>query len=133
SRCRWPVLMHDSEIDSLASVLGQDWGQVSHLLRKAAEHEPFAAQRKGASLFVERPELAICRAGTPGQFLRLIPSSEDGLFSRMAWLYVPAVEEWVSPRPAAGRVFPEDVVAREAERVDALHAALLAREAPLRV
>lgn len=127
----WPVLMFESEIDAVVAVLSQEWGQISHLLRKAFEHEPFAVQRKGLSLYIERTELAMFLAGTLGQFLRFIPSAENGLFSRVAWLVAEGEESWISPRPGRDDRDSDAFITAQASLLADLHEALFAREGPI--
>lgn len=78
-------LMVDSEIDTLISASRQDYGQFDDLLRKAFHHEPVASSRKtdNEMIRIPRPRLAVLLAGTPGQFPRLIPDTENGLVSRL--------------------------------------------------
>ena len=78
-------LMADSEIDTLISASRQDPGQFDDLLRKAFHHEPVASSRKtdNEMIRIPRPRLAVLLAGTPGQFPRLIPDTENGLVSRL--------------------------------------------------
>ncbi|NVO84889.1 DUF3987 domain-containing protein [Hymenobacter terrestris] len=74
----------ETEADTLSLALSQDWGSFSDLLRKAFHHEPYGYARKtGDELHeLQCPQISIVLTGTPGQVRRLIPSSEDGLFSR---------------------------------------------------
>lgn len=132
--CNVPYLAFDTEQDVLVSLMKQDWGQVSHLLRQAFEREDFAARRKGTYVHVERPRLSLFLSGTEDQFLSMFGDGiGNGLYSRFAWLWVPAVDEWITPRPDASRAFPDEVVAELSDRVKDLYGALLDREAPLKV
>ena len=74
----------ESEADTMGNVLKQDWGGYSDLLRKAFHFEKITYSRKATDEFIkiERPQLSVVLSGTPNQILKLIPSAEDGLFSR---------------------------------------------------
>ena len=127
----WPVVLFETEIDSAVGSASQDWRQLSPLLRKASEHEPLSVIRKGYAVRVERPRVAALLSGTPDQFVRLIPSASDGLFSRFWWVWTPPTDEWHSPRPQPGRAAPETVLEEAGREISRLHAALLHRDAPV--
>ena len=80
-------ILFESEADSLGNVLKQDWGGYSDLLRKAFHHESISYSRKSQNEFIEMemPKLSVVLSGTPGQIKKLIPSAEDGLFSRFVF------------------------------------------------
>lgn len=80
-------LIFETEADTLTSTLGQDWGSFSDILRKAFQHEPLSLSRKGDNEFIEidLPKLSVLLTGTPDQVKRLIPSIENGLFSRFLY------------------------------------------------
>ena len=43
---------------------------------------------------INRTMVSVLLAGTPAQVAPLIPSSENGLFSRQLFYYMPAIKEW---------------------------------------
>ena len=43
---------------------------------------------------ISRTMVSVLLAGTPAQVAPLIPSSENGLFSRELFYYMPAIKEW---------------------------------------
>ena len=88
----------ETEADSMGNVLKQDWGGYSDLLRKAFHHEPISYSRKTNDEFVEidSPCLSVALAGTPGQVVNLIKSSEDGLFSRFLFYTFKSELEWIT-------------------------------------
>jgi hypothetical protein len=94
--------LFESEADTLGNVLKQDWGGYSDLMRKAYHHEPISYSRKQNNEFVEiaEPKLSVALSGTPGQVTGLIPSSEDGLFSRFLFYAFEVGATWrdVSPK-----------------------------------
>lgn len=75
-------ILHTSEIDALASAIGQDYGR-----------------QDGKPIFVHYPMLSICMTGTPMQLVSLVHNTEDGLFSRFAFYQVQPQYVW---RPANG-------------------------------
>jgi len=89
-------IMFESESDTLGNVLKQDWGGYSDSLRKAAHHERISISRKMNDEFVEiqKPRLSVLLSGTPNQVIKLIPSVEDGLFSRFLFYYFDVQVEW---------------------------------------
>ena len=124
----WPVVLFETEIDSVVGHSGQDWRQLSPLLRKASEHEPLSAIRKGYVVRIERPTVSALLSGTPDQFGRLIPTAEDGLFSRFWWLYTPPTDEWHSPRPQSGEEHPEIMLDAAGGTLCRLYSTLFDRE-----
>ncbi|MEM9821764.1 MAG: DUF3987 domain-containing protein [Bacteroidota bacterium] len=93
--------LFESEADTLGNVLKQDWGGYSDLLRKAFHHEAISYSRKQGEEFLEinQPKLSVALSGTPNQILKLIPSTEDGLFSRFLFYGFEGEVKWrdVSP------------------------------------
>lgn len=74
----------ETEIDTLVIANKQDWGNFSDILRKGFENESASLSRKKDDEYIEikNLRLSIALSGTPNQFKSLIPSSENGLFSR---------------------------------------------------
>lgn len=91
----------ESEIDTLANALKQDWGNFDDLLRKAFHQEMFSYARKTNNEHIEvlNPKIAVALSGTPAQVSRLLVSNENGLVSRFIFYYsnAPAVWRDVSP------------------------------------
>jgi hypothetical protein len=94
-------VLFESEADTLGNVLKQDWGGYSDLMRKAYHHEAVSYSRKQNNEFLEirHPKLSVALSGTPGQVTGLIPSAEDGLFSRFLFYAFEVEANWrdVSP------------------------------------
>lgn len=94
-------IIFDTEADTLSGALKQDYGDFSHLLRKAFHHEACPFQRKTNREYyaLESPALSVALAGTPGQLRTLIPSAEDGLKSRFLFYGFNSQAVWrdVSP------------------------------------
>ena len=86
-------ILYCTEADTLANSLSQDWGNYSDVLRCAFHHEPISMQRRTKREFLEleQPRVAVLLTGTKGQLFKLIPDTENGLFSRFAFYSFPAV------------------------------------------
>ena len=81
--------LHDSE----GSVITDAWrgGVVDYntALRQAAEHEPIYRNRVATGIQkIETPKLSFLVTGTYGQYKTLVPSVENGYFSRLLTLFV---------------------------------------------
>ena len=94
-------IMFESEADTLNNSLKQEWGNFSDMLRKAFHHEPISSSRttKDEHIEVPQPRLSIALSGTPNQLNGLIPSAEDGLFSRFLYYAFQGEVEWKDARP----------------------------------
>jgi 5S rRNA maturation endonuclease (ribonuclease M5) len=78
-------LMFDTEADTISSTLSMEWGDYSVLLRKGLSNEVIEFVRKNVSKEIEKPYLSGLISGTIGGLLKLIPNSENGLFSRLIY------------------------------------------------
>lgn len=80
-------LIFETEADTLAGTLKQDWGNFSDVLRKAFHHESTNMFRRKDSEYIEieDPHLAIALSGTPKQVHNMMPDTENGLFSRFLY------------------------------------------------
>ena len=91
----------ETEADVLASVLSQDWGQWSDLLRRAYHHERLTLSRKQDHIHVviENPELSVLLTCTPGQIPALLPATqvENGLANRFLFYCMKGAEGWENP------------------------------------
>ncbi|MBQ7382489.1 MAG: DUF3987 domain-containing protein [Paludibacteraceae bacterium] len=75
--------MHESEGSVITDIWKNSAANYNTALRKAAEHEPISRNRvKGASE-IKNPRLSMLLTGTFGQYKALVPSVENGYFSRM--------------------------------------------------
>ncbi len=108
----------EPEADTLAESLKQDWGNFSDLLRVCFDQTHYTYQRKGGEHYeLERPGLSVALTGTPAQVARLIPSAENGLFSRFMFYTFEAEAVWRDVSPAATRVPYDQHFAPLAEQV----------------
>ena len=94
-------ILFESEADTLGNVLKHEWGGYSDTLRKAYHHETVSYSRKSAKDLIEinEPKLTVVLSGTPGQITNLIPSAEDGLFSRFVFYAFQVESVWLDMSP----------------------------------
>jgi hypothetical protein len=80
-------LIFETESDSLTDILNQDYGRFSDILRMAYHHETISFYRRLDKEYydIDFPRLSVLLSGTPGQLRKLIPSVENGLFSRFCY------------------------------------------------
>ena len=75
--------MHESEGSVITDIWRNAAANYNTALRKAAEHEAISRNRvKGASE-IRNPRLSMLLTGTFGQYKALVPSVENGYFSRL--------------------------------------------------
>ena len=75
--------LHESEGSVITDIWKTSAANYNTALRKAAEHEPISRNRvKGASE-IKNPRLSMLLTGTFGQYKALVPSVENGYFSRL--------------------------------------------------
>jgi hypothetical protein len=113
----------EQEVDTITQALNQDWGGFTDVLRKAFHHETISIMRKGEDALyftVERPRLSIVLSGTPQQLTPLIASAENGLFSRMMFLYLPQNFEWHSLSPKNQKVDEKGLAKLKFKLVEAI-------------
>ena len=91
-------LIFEPEADTVSSAIKGDYGHWSDTLRKAFDHDPLSFNRRTDNEYRETAstKLAVLLSGTPAQVARLIPSAENGLFSRQLFYYMPSADEWIN-------------------------------------
>jgi len=91
-------LMFETEGDTLAQAFNSEHGNYSDGFRKAFHHETISYSRRKDKEFVEldKPRLSAVLSGTPRQVSTLIPSAENGLFSRFIYYYMNIRPEWIN-------------------------------------
>ena len=81
--------MHESEGSVITDIWKNATANYNTALRKAAEHEAISRNRvKGASE-IKNPRLSMLLTGTFGQYKALVPSVENGYFSRLLTVVIP--------------------------------------------
>ena len=89
-------LLFETEGDTLANAFNSDLGNYSDGFRKAFHHETISYLRKKDREYVEitKPKFSAILSGTPQQVFNLIPSAENGLFSRFIFYVMPTEIVW---------------------------------------
>ncbi len=89
-------LIFEVEADTISTAIGSEYGRFSDTLRKAFDHERISYNRRTDQEFreVENTYLSVLLSGTPAQVKPLIPSAENGLFSRQLFYYMPGIRQW---------------------------------------
>src|SRR5690606_30688641 len=89
-------LIFETEGDTLAQAFKSDYGNYSDGFRKAFHHETISYYRRTDREYVdiESPCLSTVLSGTPGQIASLIPSAENGLFSRFIFYFMNVQPVW---------------------------------------
>lgn len=90
-------IIFETEGDTLTLALKTDYGNYSDGFRKAFHHETISYYRRTGdeSVEIDSPSLSVVLSGTPNQVTKLIPSAEDGLFSRFIFYYLDLDSEWI--------------------------------------
>lgn len=92
-------IIFESESDTLANSLKQEWGGFSDALRKAFHHEPISDNKNSGNGFVEieNPKLSVIISGTPNQIPQLLQGVGDGLVSRFIFYISNSRPTWKNP------------------------------------
>ncbi len=75
--------MHESEGSVITDIWRSSAATYNTALRKAAEHEPVSRNRVRGASEIPCPRLSMLLTGTFGQYRALVPSVENGYFSRL--------------------------------------------------
>ena len=89
-------LICESEADTISAAIGSEYGHWSDTMRKAFDHDRLSYNRRTDREYreVKRSYLSVLLSGTPAQVKPLIPTAENGLFSRQLFYYMPAIHKW---------------------------------------
>jgi len=89
-------LIFETEGDTLAQAFKSDYGNYSDGFRKAFHHETISYYRRTDREYVDidKPRLSALLSGTPKQVSSLIPSAENGLFSRFMFYFMNVHPVW---------------------------------------
>ncbi len=88
----------ETEADTISTAIGSDYGNWSHTLRQAFDHDRLSYNRRTDQEYreVKKSFLSVLLSGTPAQVKPLIPSSENGLFSRQLFYYMYGIRTWIN-------------------------------------
>lgn len=102
--------IHESEGSVITDVWRSTVTSYNTALRKAAEHEPITRNRANDTSSIACPQLSVLLTGTFSQYRALVPSIENGYFSRLLTLIVndqqPFSSRYVEPADSANAVMP---------------------------
>ena len=102
--------IHESEGSVITDVWRSTVTSYNTALRKAAEHEPITRNRANDTSSIPHPQLSVLLTGTFSQYRTLVPSIENGYFSRLLTLIVndrqPFSSKYVEPADAGNNVLP---------------------------
>ncbi len=80
--------IHESEGSVITDIWRTSTANYNTALRKAAEHETISRARCREASVIENPQLSMVLTGTFSQYKALVPSIENGYFSRLLTLIV---------------------------------------------
>ncbi len=80
--------IHESEGSVITDIWRSSTANYNTALRKAAEHETISRSRCREASVIENPQLSMVLTGTFSQYHALVPSIENGYFSRLLTLIV---------------------------------------------
>ena len=80
--------IHESEGSVITDIWRSSTANYNTALRKAAEHEPISRARCREASVIPNPQVSMVLTGTFSQYHALVPSIENGYFSRLLTLIV---------------------------------------------
>jgi len=80
--------IHESEGSVITDIWRSSTANYNTALRKAAEHETISRARCKEASVIENPQISMVLTGTFSQYHALVPSIENGYFSRLITLIV---------------------------------------------
>lgn len=90
-------IIFEAEADTIVTAIQSEYGKWSDLLRNAFDHQRLAYNRRGNGgeyREIEESLLTVVLSGTPEQIKQLIPSAENGLFSRNLFYFLISQPHW---------------------------------------
>ena len=116
--------IHESEGSVITDIWRSSTANYNTALRKAAEHETISRARCREASVIENPQISMVLTGTFSQYKALVPSIENGYFSRLITLIVDEHQafnsSYVQPSENSG-----DVIKAAAEKLYHLYESLL--------
>ena len=100
--------MHESEGLVITDIWKTAAANYNTALRKAAEHEPISRNRCNKTSEIKNPRLSMLLTGTFKQYRALVPSVENGYFSRLLTLVIsethPFSKKYVTTRKTQSNI-----------------------------
>lgn len=126
-------IIFETEADTLAGTLKQEWGNFSDILRKAFHHESTNMFRRKDNEYIEieDPHLAIALSGTPKQVHNIMPDVENGLFSRFLYYAFEDFSDFKNPFISHQKVNYTDFFEEKGNQMYELHQILINQPTPI--
>ena len=115
--------IHESEGSVITDIWRSSTANYNTALRKAAEHEAISRSRCREASVIEHPQVSMVLTGTFSQYHALVPSIENGYFSRLLTLIVDEHQAF-SSRYVQSPEQSDEVIRAAAEQLDRLYASL---------
>ena len=116
--------IHESEGSVITDIWRSSTANYNTALRKAAEHETISRSRCREASVIENPQLSMVLTGTFSQYRALVPSVENGYFSRLITLIIDEHQafnsQYVQPSETS-----DEVIKAAAEQLYHLYESLL--------
>lgn len=127
-------IIFETEADTLAGTLKQEWGNFSDILRKAFHHESTNMFRRkdNEHIEIEDPHLAIALSGTPKQVHNMMPDVENGLFSRFLYYAFEDYSDFKNPFISHQKVNYTDFFEEKGQQIYDLHQILINQPSPIK-
>ena len=127
-------IIFETEGDTIANAMKQEHGNYSDILRKAFHHESIAFYRRTGKEFIdiENPKLAAVLSSTPDQMKGLIPTIENGLFSRFLYYTLQGNNDFRNVFDKSKSAYPE-AFGRISDRFKTLYNNLFGRESDIEI
>lgn len=102
-------IIFETEGDTMADNVKQDYGNYSNVFRMAFHHESISYNRRTDKVYcdIENPCLSVVLSSTFGQLKNLIPNIENGLFSRFLFYQFDASEKFKNVFSKEKNYYPE--------------------------
>jgi Protein of unknown function (DUF3987) len=125
-------ILFETEGDVLADTIKQDHSNFSDGLRQSFHHEKISYYRRGGKEFIEieEPCLSVVISSTFDQLTKLIPTIENGLFSRFFFYHLEGTSNFIDVFDNSQNHFP-DYFRNLGDRYLRLYNYLMALETPL--
>ena len=117
--------IHESEGSVITDIWKTSAVNYNTALRKAAEHEPVSRARMRTEEVIRCPQVSMLLTGTWGQYKALVPSIENGYFSRLLTLVVKDRQAFSSRYVVRREPEKNTVVTKVADRMYTIYEQLL--------
>jgi len=120
-------VIFETEADTLAATLKQEWGNFTDILRKAFHHESTNMFRRKDNEYIEieDPHLAIILSGTPKQVHNMMPNVENGMFSRVLYYAFEDFGDFKNPFKSHSKLNYKEFFEQQGDKVYHLYQKLL--------